>query len=314
MNAPVQEWTVDNAAWAAAKPRLSVLVPFLHDDPRRLLAALDREAAALQGQVEIVLLDDGAEDDGLAADVAAAVNQAGAPARFVQILANEGRAKGRNRLARNARAPHLLFLDADMLPDAPDFLARYLALIEAQNPAVVFGGFSVRQAPRRREHALHRKLALRSDCAPAAVRRRTPEKYVFTSNLLARRDVFETEPFDEAFKGWGWEDVEWGVRVSRAHKILHIDNPATHLGLDSARVIAAKYEQSAANFAYIARLHPDVVRRFPSYKAARLMKLAPFGDALRPALKLLALADPAPVGLRAFSMRLYRAAVCARAL
>ena len=62
-----------------------------------------------------------------------------------------------------------------------------------------------------------------------------PEKYVFTSNLLIRRDVFDAEPFDAGFVGWGWEDVEWGMRVSRRHPIAHIDNPATHLGLDAGR-------------------------------------------------------------------------------
>ena len=41
------------------------------------------------------------------------------PARFVRLAANEGRAGGRNRLAAEARGRHLLFLDADMLPDAP---------------------------------------------------------------------------------------------------------------------------------------------------------------------------------------------------
>jgi hypothetical protein len=314
VNAPILEWTIDNAAWAGARPRLSALVPFLNDDPRPLLEALDREAARLNGAVEVVLLDDGTEDDDIAADVSLALHRATTPARLVQLLANEGRAKGRNRLARHARAPHLLFIDADMAPDAPEFLARYLDLIDTENPAVVFGGFSLEQAPPRREHALHRRLALRGDCAPAIIRSRQPEKYVFTSNLLVRRDVFEAEPFDEGFKGWGWEDVEWGVRVSRAHRIVHIDNPATHLGLDPAAVIAAKYEQSAANFARIARLHPQVIGGYPSFRAARLMKTVPLRGLWRRITKLLALTEGAPMALRAYCMRLYRAAVCAEAI
>lgn len=39
----------DNAAWAGATPTLSVLIPFLRDDPTDLLGQLDREAAALSG-------------------------------------------------------------------------------------------------------------------------------------------------------------------------------------------------------------------------------------------------------------------------
>ena len=314
MNAIAKDWTVDNALWAPARARLSVLIPYLNYDPRPLLAALEREADALQGAVEIVLLDDGGEDDAFAGDIARAVEGLRLPTRSVRLFVNEGRAKGRNRLASHARGRHLLFLDSDMLPDAPDFLGRWLAHIGADDPAVTFGGFSLDQAPPRREHALHRKLAGRSDCAPAAQRRLNPEKYVFTSNLLVRRDVFDAEAFDEGFKGWGWEDVEWGIRISGRFPVTHIDNTATHLGLDSAEVIALKYEQSAANFARVSRAHPKVVRRYPSHRAARLLKALPLRRVWRPALKGLALAPFAPVGLRAFSMRLYRAALCADAI
>ncbi len=314
MNVSIQEWTTDNTAWAKAEPRLSILIPYLHHDPSRLIGALDREAAKLGADVELVLLDDGSGDDDLAQLVMSVVQALELPARRVLLFNNEGRSRGRNRLARHARGGHLLFLDSDMLPDAPDFVQRWLTLATEQNPPVAFGGISLEQAPVRPEYALHRKLAERSDCAPAEIRRLHPEKYVFSSNLMIRRDVFESEPFDEGFKGWGWEDVEWGVRVSRRHPIEHVDNPATHLGLDPARIIAIKYEESAANFARILRAHPDVVRTYPSYRAARLLKRTPLRRLWRPVLKALALARPAPLSLRAFSMRLYRAAVCAEAI
>lgn len=314
MNAIIQDWTVDNAAWKRARPFLSVLIPFLHDDPRRLIQALDREAKALKGQVEVVLLDDGGGDDELVHQVIEAVEALRLPARLIRLVVNEGRSKGRNRLARHARGDRLLFLDSDMLPDAPDFLARYVAVARDQDPAVAFGGFSLAQVERRPEHALHCKLASRSDCAPAAVRGKAPEKYVFTSNLLVRRNLFEAQPFDETFSGWGWEDVEWGIRVAEGHAILHLDNPATHLGLDTAAVIAQKYEQSGGNFARILEAHPDVVRRYPTYRAARILKLAPLAGLWRPLLKAFAVSEIGPVALRAFSMRLYRIAVSAEAL
>jgi len=300
----------DNAGWTDAPPKLSVLIPFFRDDPTQLLAALDRSEAP----VEIVVLDDGSNDPALAARVAEAVGALASPARFVRLLANQGRAAGRNRLAAEARGRHLLFLDSDMLPDAPDFLMRWLCLIDLENPAAAFGGFSLDQAPRTRANAVHRALALRSDCAPAAQRRQSPEKYVFTSNLLIRRDVFESEPFDAGFVGWGWEDVEWGMRVSRRHPIHHIDNPATHLGLTPAAAMAAKYEQSAANFARVVAAHGDIVRAYPSYRVAKALKRVPLRGLWRPWLKFAALVDLAPAGPRAFALRLYRAALYAEAV
>jgi glycosyltransferase involved in cell wall biosynthesis len=307
-------WVVDNVSWAAARPRLSVLIPFLNDDPRRLLETLARESAACAEQVEIVVLDDGGGDDELGAGVIQVVEKLGLPARTVRLVSNEGRAKGRNRLAANARGGHLLFLDSDMLPDTPDFLERWLSLAKDEDPAVAFGGFSLKQTPFRREHRLHRQMARRSDCAPAALRRRMPEKYVFTSNLLVRREVFDSEAFDERFTGWGWEDVEWGIRVSRRWPILHIDNTATHLGLDAPATIAAKYEQSAANFGRVCRAHADIVKAYPSHKVARLMRAVPLRRTWARGFKGVALAEFAPLNLRALSLRLYRAALYAETM
>jgi GT2 family glycosyltransferase len=189
---------VENTAWASAEPSLSILIPAYQDDPTRLIGALNQPDPA----VEIVVLDDGTRDTALACGIANAVTALGTPAKFIRLGCNEGRAKGRNRLAAAARGRHLLFLDADMAPDSPDFIDRWLTLVDDEDPAVAFGGFSLDQAPAEPAYAVSRSLALRSECLSAAQRRRAPEKHVFTSNLLVRRDVFESEPFDGGFSGW----------------------------------------------------------------------------------------------------------------
>jgi hypothetical protein len=199
----VTETLTDNAAWAAldpegAAPRLSVLIPTYRDDPSALLKALDERGA----DAEIVLLDDGGGDAALTKRMAARIEKLKLPARLVVLSSNEGRAKGRNRLARHARGRHLLFLDSDMLPDPIGFLTRWSAVAEDDVP-VAFGGFTLDQTPRRPEHELHRAMALKSDCTPAPERAKEPEKHVFTSNLLVRRDVFETIGFDERLRRLG---------------------------------------------------------------------------------------------------------------
>ena len=303
-----------NAGWDMATPLVSVLMPFLRDDPSSLLAMLDAEAAALGGAVEIVLLDDGTDDAGLTGRLAAQIASMALPCRLTSLTANEGRSKGRNRLAGAARAGHLLFLDSDMRPDHPRFLATWLDLVRDSNPAVAFGGFSLLQAPTDARFAVHRSMAAQSDCVPHLERAKTPEKYVFTSNLLVRRDVFEAEAFDSAFTGWGWEDVEWAMRVSRRWPVIHVDNPATHMGLDTTASLAGKYEQSAANFARVVAKHPDIVSGYPSFRVAKTLKRLPMLKTVRPMIKQAALTDWLPVKARAFSLRLYRAALYAEAV
>ena len=309
MTAPATDWIIDNPLWAGAKPRLSVLIPFLGDDPAQLV----RELAAQSAEIEIVLLDDGGKDGDLAARIADTVQALPCPTRFVRLAANVGRARGRNRLASEARAPHLLFLDADMLPDSETFVGDWLAMT-VWDAAVAFGGFSFQRTPLDPRFALHRAMALRSDCLPARQRALSPEKHVFTSNLLVRRDVFEAVAFDEAFTGWGWEDVEWAMRVAKAWPILHPDIPASHLGLDTAPALVAKYRQSAANFARVVDAHPQVVSGYASFKVARMIRRLPLRGLLREAARLAALTEALPSGLRAFAMRLYRAGLYAEVM
>jgi len=304
----------DNARWRGARPAVSVLIPFLRDDPSDLLQLLDEEAGAVGRSVEIVLLDDGTGDADLTARIRARLDAMSLPARLVSLPVNQGRSKGRNRLAKAARGGSLLFLDSDMRPDHRRFLWTWADLVARADPAVAFGGFSLLQAPTDARFSVHRSMATRSECVPYLERAKTPEKYVYTSNLLVRRDVFESEGFDAAFTGWGWEDVEWAMRVSRRHPVIHVDNPATHMGLDTVEALAGKYEQSAPNFARVIAKHPDIVSTYPSFKAARLLKRIPALKLARPWLKRAAVSGWLPVATRAFSLRLYRAALYAEAV
>jgi glycosyltransferase involved in cell wall biosynthesis len=304
----------DSPAWKTAKPAVSVLIPFLRDDPSELLNLLDEEAASVGGAVEIVVLDDGTRDAALTARLTHQIRTMVLPVRLITLTANEGRSIGRNRLASAARGGSLLFLDSDMRPDHRRFLRDWADLAAREDPAVAFGGFSLLQAPTDARFAVHRAIAAKSECVPWMERARQPEKYVYTSNLLVRRDVFEAEAFDPGFTGWGWEDVEWAMRVSRQFRVVHLDNTATHMGLDTVTALAGKYEQSAPNFARMAERHPAIVATYPSYRAARLLKRLPGLTALRQVMRRGADTGWLPVAARAFSLRLYRAALYADAV
>lgn len=302
----------ESAAARTGAAAVSILIPFYGDDPCPLLGALAAEAARdrrLLDAFEIILFEDGASDRALTERVALAVANAGASVRLVSSAVNRGRSEARNRLVGEARANRLLFLDADMLPDAPGFLARWLAVVERDDPAIAFGGISVAQAAASPGTALHRAFQAGAECPEAAERALAPAKYVYTSNLLVRRELLAAEPFDNGFVGWGWEDVEWAARAGTVAPILHVDNPASHLGLQSADALLEKFARSAANFARFAARHPEFARALPSWKAARLFQSAPVLHALRPAFAWVA-RNPrglAPMKARVLALKLWRA-------
>ncbi|MCI4646226.1 MAG: glycosyltransferase family 2 protein, partial [Hyphomonadaceae bacterium] len=229
---------------------------------------------------------------------------------------NVGRSEARNRLLAQAETEWVLLLDADMLPDDHLFLVRYLdAVVRATAPGVVAGGFSlkrVRPGPQQKLHALQ---SVRSECLNAKQRARDPGRFVFTSNILVHRDVLGAVCFDEGFKGWGWEDVDWGLSVAQQFSVHHIDNTATHLGLDTDDALLSKYGGSAENFARLVARHPASVEKMALYRLARRLRL--LGGLRPPLAKLcqhLAKTDWVPGRLRLYALKSYRALIYSGAL
>lgn len=287
---------------AITPPLLSVVTPFHRDDPSALLASL----TPAPQEVEFVLLDDGSSDAALLSRTITACARLGAAARIVVWSDNRGRSAARNRLIEAARGEYVLFLDADMRADDADFIPRWLHLIEATHPAAAFGGLSLRHAKRTAATALHFDLFARSDCRDA--RARTSAQFVSTANLLVRRDVLTAIPFDSEFVGWGFEDIDWALRASATAPILHIDNTASHLGLDEVSTLLRKSVQAGPNFARLAAKHQAAVSRFAAYKAARALRFAPARPFLMRALAWLAKFSAAPMLMRRLALKLFRAA------
>lgn len=291
---------------ANAQPvRLSVLIPFHRHDPSPLLAAM----AQAPRDVEFVLLDDGSGSAALLANVIAAAERTGAAARIIVWATNRGRAEARNRLVADARGEYVLFLDADMLPDSLRFLRTWLGVIQTQRPYVAFGGLSLARARATPETALHHNLIAQSECQPAQQRTRRGAQAVASANLLVRRDFLCAAPFDAGYSGWGFEDVDWALSAARRAPILHVDNPATHTGLDDVEALMRKSVEGGANFARLAAKHPQPVTRFAAHRAARVLKHAPLRTHLRTVFAWLA-RDPwsaTPMPVRRAAFKLYRA-------
>ncbi|MGE3929774.1 MAG: glycosyltransferase family 2 protein [Hyphomonadaceae bacterium] len=295
-----------------ASPRLSVLTPFHRDDPSALIERLGR---APEG-VEFVFLDDGSGSAALLARVLKCAEALHAPVKIVVLKDNSGRAAARNRLIEEARGEYVLFLDADMAPDASDFLPRWLELIQQQRPFVAFGGLSLKHTAITPETALHHDLFGRSDCRTAHERARYPAQFTASANLLVRRDLMREIQFDPGFHGWGWEDVDWALRAAKCAPILHVDNSASHTGLEDIDTLLRKCAEAGPNFARLARKHPQAMAKMASYRVARALKLAPLRSSWRAFCAWLA-RDPmqtAPLRVRSAALKLYRASYYAEYL
>lgn len=308
------ETIVCNDQWRRVSPRLSVLVPVYHYDASVLIGMIGKCLGS--GAVEIILYDDGSSDPELTFRLWSALQDTPSGGALVTASENRGRSAGRNRLEQLARSEWMLFLDADMLPDDTGFLQRYLTILDKyQQPALVVGGFSLKLAIPTPATKLHWEQCMASECIPASDRQKNPGRFVFTSNVLVHRDIMTVIPFDDAFRGWGWEDVDWGLRAAKRFPVLHIDNPATHMGLDTPGDLLRKYGNSGANFWLAADRHPEALKNTPLYTLSRVLAHIPGHKALKwlsaGIAKLPGWSVPMPVQL--FALKLYRAAVYAEA-
>lgn len=309
----MSEHVTDNGLQGA--PLISICIPAWQDAATPLLTSLARLAHI--GRCEVLIYDDGSDNADMTAEITQSLMAIKAPARLITNMQNHGRSHARNRLIAHAQSDWLLLLDADMLPDTDAFLTDYItAIIETAAPALVAGGFSLKQVSATRAQRLHAAQSRRSECIPASIRAQNPGLYVFTSNILVHRTILETVLFDENYTGWGWEDVDWGLRVNIAFPVRHIENTATHLGLDDERSLIAKYAGSKDNFARLVRQHPEDVSNMRIYKAAKRLTLFPLRTLLRIISKTLAI-DPAglvPMSVRLFALKLFRATIYSEVL
>lgn len=296
-------------------PLISVLVPFYRFDCSALVSRLSELATFDRFAFELVLADDGSPEPAFADAVWDTLEAGLVPATLLRFYRNQGRAVIRNRLAQAARGSFVLYLDADMMPDESDYLQRYVDLARSGIADIIYGGRSAKFCDRKNPAVqLHRHFTELRETVPAEVRAQAPAYHFYSCNFLARREVLNTIPLDEKFIGWGWEDCEWAARASERYTLLHIDNPASHLGLLAPAQILAKYDESVDNFLRMLSLRPTMVQPTTLYKTAKLISRWHAGGLVRLLARCLALSPAAPMRVRIACLSFYKAALYSEAV
>lgn len=187
---------------------ISVIIPTYNNRSvlQRTLEALVRQTFPAD-QYEIVIVDDGSTD-GTAEMIerfhgSAAVRYVAQP--------NRGRAAARNTGVRAARGRILVFLDSDFWA-VPDLLAEHHKHYPPGK-----SGIGVQGASRTHPDAVTTPfMRARETCleVPPGPPGRVSLFRISTRNLsLVRSDVLDAGGFDEAFGGYGWEDIELAWRL-----------------------------------------------------------------------------------------------------
>lgn len=238
---------------------LSICTPVYNYDARPLVLELLRQSESLEGEVEILAYDDGSEEACRVLNRELAAHPA---VRYVELPTNLGRAAIRNRMAHDARYGTLILVDVDSWPN-PDYLINYLQQPDAE---VVVGGTTYSAtAPADPALALHWNYGRKREALTPALRAPHPYLHFQSNNFRVHRPFFLAHPFPDV-KGYGHEDTLWGQLLAPSStKIAYIDNPVTHLGLETAEAFLRKQEQAVQSLRELRKAHPTLSTRLTKF-------------------------------------------------
>ncbi len=233
----------------------SILIPVYNWDVRSLLQNLHGQCLELDEQrgIEIIVIDDGSNEKFDTASLAEQLSLV----IYEEFSVNRGRVAVRNALLDKAKGEYVLFCDADMLPDHDDFMQVYFDQAKA-GCEIVCGGISYLQSRAGDvDCSFYLYKSKKTEALSAVDRNVTPWRYLFTSNTMLRRDILDSIRFDSRFEGYGFEDIEWAIRLSEAYIIKHVDNTCSHMGVLTKQQVYTNMRDSINNYVLLLSLHPE---------------------------------------------------------
>ena len=238
---------------------LSICIPVYNFDARPVVRELLRQAEQLSIDVEILVHDDASghlcqERNRELRDLPNVC--------YTEQPVNLGRARIRNALAAAATGETLIMIDVDCVPN-PNYLLNYQGHPDA---LVVVGGTSYADNPPTDPALrLHWHYGRRRESLAPAHRQPRPYLHFQSNNFRVNRRFFLDHPFKEV-KGQGHEDTLWGQLLAPAGtNIEYIDNPVTHLGLETAERFLVKQRQAVETLKQLRREHPTLSTKLTKF-------------------------------------------------
>lgn len=188
---------------------------------------------------------------------------------------NLGRSVIRNVLGKAAKYPYLLFMDCDSKVVSNDYIEKYMA--QLQPGSLLYGGRCYNnQAPKEKQYLLHWKYGKNREESSAKERFTHPWHSFMTNNFVVPRNIFLNTLFDEGLKQYGHEDTIFGLELKKQNtKIIHLDNPLEHIGLESSQVFIKKSEQALENLYFLHQKNPlmetKLLNLFSSLKRKKII-------------------------------------------
>jgi len=197
-------------------------------------------------EIEILVFDDGSNSH--IKEKNRTIRQY-ANVNYKESVTNIGSAAIRNKMGKEAKYEHLLYIDSDS--DIGDqYLKNYVAILNQH--LISCGGRIHPEKLPSSEYSLRWKVGKIREDYDALQRSKFPNKSFMSNNFLVKRSFLNEIAFDEEIKKSGHEDTMMGIRMEEKEIFIHhIDNPVTHIGLETNDEFLVKTRQRLDTLAFI---------------------------------------------------------------
>jgi glycosyltransferase involved in cell wall biosynthesis len=262
-------------------PSLSIIIP-TYKRPETLKRCLEHlEAQTVRDELEVIVVSDGHD-----ANTSALFDNKSwqIVIHFFEIEKSQ-QGKARNTGLKNARAPLVLFLGDDIFL-APDscqkHLEAHLQNADDSTPVAVLGFTTwdplcgITETMRWLEKSgwqfgYPQIQQYTQKLLPADIQHR----FTYTSNISLPRNIAKTHLFREDVSLYGWEDVEWGMRLKKAGVCLYYEPAAKalhfhHMTLEDSLKRTETLGKSIKSFPHLRDRYPRGLKRI-AYEVASLL-------------------------------------------
>ena len=203
---------------------LSILIPTYNYNVFPLVVELKKQADKLDIDYEILAQDDVSQNF---------INENNkinslTNCNFAINSQNLGRGKNINLLCLKSKFDFVLIMEADSFPENENYLKNYIERI-SKLTTVIFGGVKYPSVIPPKEKILRWKYGIKRETKSLNHRLKNEYDFVFTWNLLVKREIILQNPFSEFISEYGYEDALFikNYRLNNI-RISHIDNPLVH--------------------------------------------------------------------------------------
>lgn len=222
---------------------LSILIPTYNYNVVGLVLELKQQADELGIAYEIIVQDDVSQEFiiennqiNLLPNCSFSINEQ-----------NLGRGKNINLLGSKSKYDYLLIMEADSLPESDTYIKNYIEAL-SKSTTVIFGGVKYPEVIPSKEKLLRWRYGINRETKSITHRLKNTYDFVFTWNLLLKKEILLQFPFPEFIHEYGYEDFIFIENLSsNSIPVTHIENYLIHWNSESSIDFIKKSERATKN-------------------------------------------------------------------